>query len=60
MILSADELRELTGKTRSDAQARELDHLGIPYKKRRDDSIVVLRFDLERRTITGPEPAIHF
>jgi hypothetical protein len=46
MILSPDELEALTGKQRPAAQARELAHLCIPYKRRRDGSIVVLRADI--------------
>lgn len=60
VVLSADELRELTGKQRADSQARELDHLGITYRRRRDGSVVVLRADLDRATISGPtEPQLH-
>ena len=44
-----DERRgSLTGKGRSDAQARVLDHLGIRYSKRPDKSLVVLRGSVER------------
>lgn len=42
VILSPAALRELTDKRRSDAQARELQHLGIPFRTRRDGSIIVL------------------
>lgn len=42
MILSPADLQELTGARRSDAQARELDHLGIPYRRRRDRTIIVI------------------
>jgi hypothetical protein len=48
VILTKDELRELTGRRRVALQARELDHLQIPYKRRSDGSIVVLRADLGR------------
>ena len=43
MILTADELAELTARRRPAAQARELDRLGIPYRRRTDGSLVVLR-----------------
>jgi len=43
MILTADELTELTDRTRPAAQARELTALGIPYKPRRDGTLIVLR-----------------
>jgi hypothetical protein len=46
VILTQLELRELTGSGRRDAQARELAHLGIPFRQRRDGSIIVLRADL--------------
>jgi hypothetical protein len=41
--LTPAELMRLTGAKRSDAQARELEHLGIPYRKRRDGTIIVLQ-----------------
>lgn len=47
MILSPDQLIELTGKKYASAQARELDYLGIPYKPRTDGSLVVLRIHVE-------------
>lgn len=43
MFLTPDELAELTGKTRRGAQSAELHALGIPFRTRRDGSIVVLR-----------------
>lgn len=66
LILTPDELAELTGHKRADAQARELDHLGIPHSERRDGSIVVLRSVVEhllgaemaRATIARPEPQL--
>ena len=45
MILSPADLVELTGKERHNAQARELDHLGIAWKRRRDGSLVVFKSD---------------
>ena len=50
MILTPDELEQLTGAKRSDAQARELEHLGVPYQKRRDGSIIVLRANVHATT----------
>ena len=47
MILSPDELVALTGKKYAASQARELEHLGIPFKARRDGSLVVLRIHVE-------------
>lgn len=43
MLLTRDELHELTGKARSDAQRRVLESMGIPYKARPDGSPAVLR-----------------
>lgn len=48
MFLSADDLRELTGKRRSDAQARTLDFMRIPYSTRPNGTIAVLRVVAER------------
>lgn len=48
LTLSADELRELTGKRRSDAQARTLDFMRIPYSTRPNGTIAVLRILAER------------
>ena len=50
MILSPDTLRELTGKQKSPAQARVLDALGIPYRRRPDGSIVVFEADIHAPT----------
>ena len=45
--LTPAELKLLTGSARADAQARELEHLGIPYRKRRDGTLVVLRVHVD-------------
>lgn len=47
MILNAAELVELTRKRYAAHQARELAHLGIPFKRRTDGSLVVLRKDVD-------------
>lgn len=47
MLLTAAEIAELTNKDRPGWQARELDHLGIPYRRRTDGSLVVLRAHVE-------------
>lgn len=65
MLLTSNELRELTGRIQSDAQARELDAICIPYRRRRDKSLVVMRVCVE--TILGlsgakiepNEPTLH-
>jgi hypothetical protein len=50
LVLTHQDLSDLTGAFRSDAQARELTHLGIPYKIRRDGTIIVLLADLHGQT----------
>jgi hypothetical protein len=54
MTLTKDQLIELTGKTRSNAQARELDHLGIKYLRRRDGSVVVYADAVNGRKLSTP------
>ena len=51
--LSIVELCELTGKQRASAQARELEAMGITYRRRRDGSIAVLRVHAEHLPGTG-------
>lgn len=63
LTLSPPELRELTGKRRSDAQARVLDFMRMPYSTRPDGSLAVLRVVAERvlggtGTIERPEPQL--
>jgi hypothetical protein len=48
MFLTPDEVRELTGRQRRDAQAAALRHMGIEHKVRPDGSIAVLRAHVER------------
>lgn len=47
MILTAPELIAFTGRRRASAQARQLEAWGIPYRKRNDGSIAVLRVHAE-------------
>lgn len=47
LTLSRDELADLTGKLRSDAQAKVLDFMGIPYRSRPDGTLAVLRIHVE-------------
>lgn len=47
MLLTHNEIAALTGKDRPGWQARELDHLGIPYRRRSDGTLVVLRIHVE-------------
>lgn len=46
LALTPEQIRELTRHRRSDAQKRELDHLRIPYRVRRDGTPVVLVGDV--------------
>jgi hypothetical protein len=48
LMLTSEELRELTGKVRSDAQRRALDQMGIRYGVRPNHSLVVLRAHVEQ------------
>lgn len=43
LVLSAAEIADLTARVKAKAQARQLEHLGIPYRLRSDGSLVVLR-----------------
>ena len=58
--LTNSELIELTGKIRPSAQARELRHMRIDFRRRRDGAIVVLRRELEcHERITNGKPTIN-
>ena len=54
MILTAKEIQELTQRNRPGWQARVLEYMGIPYKRRPDGSLVVLRIHLEAPQDTRP------
>jgi hypothetical protein len=63
IVLSKQELVELTRKTRPSAQARVLDFMGIDYKPRPDGSLAVLRIHVETPAPAGarllpPEPVL--
>lgn len=47
LVLSQQELIELTGKVRPSAQARALDFMDIPHRPRPDGSLAVLRIHVE-------------
>lgn len=56
LTLTVDELRDLTGHRRCDAQRRELEHMRIPFHERRDGSLAVLRIHVEGKAAsTIPE-----
>jgi hypothetical protein len=56
MILSEEELKGLTKKTKPAWQRRELEFLGIPYKARRDGSLIVLWEDVRATHNIQPKP----
>ena len=58
MILTPEQLRELTGKERYSAQRRALDHMRIPYRVRPDGSLVVLLADVAATSTMPPEPEL--
>lgn len=47
IVLSEQDLVDYTKKARPSAQARVLDHMGIPFKPRPDGSLAVLRIHVE-------------
>ena len=53
-VLTEEEIRQLTGKQRKNAQARELSHLGISFMQRRDKSLVV--YSKELTTVSSFKP----
>ncbi|HEX2531362.1 MAG TPA: DUF4224 domain-containing protein [Burkholderiaceae bacterium] len=55
MFLSPEELIELTGKKRSDAQIRALRFMGVEHRVRPDGSLAVLRAHVEK--LFGGVPA---
>ena len=64
MILTDEQLRELTRRTRTDAQRRALDAMGIKYKVRHDGTLAVSSAHVEHElgsaaTITVREPQLH-
>lgn len=59
MILDQAELKRLTGFTRRAEQRKELEHLKIPYKERRDGSLVVTWDDVRVTSSAQPEPELH-
>ena len=46
MILTPDEIKDITGKVKPGWQKRELDFLGIPSKRRSDGSLLVFWSDV--------------
>lgn len=57
--LSEAELVKMTGKTKPSAQARALDAMGVPYRRRLDGKLIVGRAALERPSVpVEPEPFV--
>lgn len=55
MFLTAEEMIEMTGRQRSDAQVRVLKFMGIEHRIRPDGKVVVLRAHVE--SVFGIAPA---
>lgn len=53
MFLDQDEVAQLTGKRRCDAQVRALRFMGIEHKIRPDGSVAVLRTHVEKQLGEG-------
>jgi hypothetical protein len=53
LCLTADEVVQLTGRTRPSAQRRALQHMAIDHKQRPDGSIFVLRSVLDSASGIG-------
>lgn len=66
IVLSPQEIEDLTRRSRATAQARQLAHLGIPCERRTDGSLVVLRVHVESITAAAvkrderPKPRVRF
>lgn len=56
LVLTAQELTELTGRCRAKPQARQLAHMGIPFRTRSDGSLAVLRIHVVTIEPSKPEP----
>lgn len=59
--LTPEQLRAFTGRRRSDAQRRELEHMRVPFRVRTDGTVAVLLADLSpeaRATIEEEEPEL--
>jgi hypothetical protein len=49
-VLTEEELKEITGYSRPAFQMKCLKNLGIPARRRPDNTLIVLRMDLRSRT----------
>lgn len=65
IVLSPKEIEDLTDRVKATAQTRQLTHLRIPWERRTDGSLVVLRVHVEAliavaRRDEKPEPRLRF
>lgn len=58
MFLTQQEIRDLTGRGRRDAQVRALRHMGIDHRTRADGSVVVLKSHVEKSLGGSPEKTV--
>ena len=54
MILTPQEIRELTQRARPAWQVRVLDHIGVPYRRRPDGTLIVMRSHVEMQPVVSP------
>jgi hypothetical protein len=54
--LTYEEIKKITGYSRADCQLRVLEELHIPARRRRDNSVLVMRMHCQYPT-TAPMPA---
>lgn len=55
MIMTPEELFALTGRSRPTWQARELQHLNIPYQARTDGTLIVWKEDARPQQEQAPQ-----
>lgn len=55
--LTPEQLASYTGKSRAKAQARVLDAMGVPYRRRPDGSLIVLRVHVDYETKANKPPS---
>ncbi len=64
LVLSPQEIIEVTARTKPSSQAKQLTHLGVPFKPRTDGTLVVLRIHVEHllgaERDLKPEPRLRF
>ena len=58
MILTEQDIQKLTKAKQHAKQRQELEHLRIPYKVRRDGSLVVILSDARVESLS-PEPEMY-